>query len=71
MKHHDDAGVSAKAEWHLYEKSGHQNDAVNSQEMAPTVRQIWAAAQVTIYALLDYSDSGGFRGVLACGLPAG
>jgi hypothetical protein len=39
MKHHDDAGVSAKAEWHLYEKSGHPNDAVNSQEMA-VVRQI-------------------------------
>jgi len=36
---------------------------VNSEDMAPEAKQVWAVRQATIYALLDHFDSGGFGGL--------
>lgn len=55
----------------LYEKAEHRNHAVNSRDMALTVKQIRVAAQAVAYALLDYFDAGRFRDDFLYRLPAG
>ena len=44
---------------------------MNSEDMAPETKQVRAAVQATIYALLDYLDPGGFGGGFVCPVSAG
>jgi hypothetical protein len=55
----------------LYGKAEHRKHAVNSRDMALTVKQIRVAAQAAAYALLDYFDAGRFRDDFLYRLPAG